>query len=94
LERVIRTSANRRGIKVRIRIDNGNVVIQTHQDDEPMRTVTKSPSAKSIRERKAAEPATNGDKPVKTTAKRVVKRAPTQAPSAPAKRRKLVKAPA
>src|SRR5262252_5392948 len=55
LERVIRTSANRRGIKVRIRIDSGNVVMQQHEDGDVLRTVTKSPSAKSIRERRAAE---------------------------------------
>jgi hypothetical protein len=77
LERVIRTSANRRGIKVRIRIDGDVVVVQRHEDGDPFRTITKSPSLKSIKAAKEAE--TNGHKPepVKVSAtprKRVLKR--------------------
>ena len=72
LERVIRTSANRRGIKVRIRIDEGAVVVQRHEDGDPLRTITKSPSLKSIKA--AKEAATNGHQaaPVKVaTTKKV-----------------------
>jgi ribosomal protein RSM22 (predicted rRNA methylase) len=91
LERVIRTSANRRGVRVRIRIDDGNVVVQQHDGEEPLRTVTKSPSAKSIRERRAA---TNGDAPA--TATKTVKRSrkPADAPPKTARRRRIVKADA
>jgi len=84
LERVIRTSANRRGIKVRVRItEEGNVVVQKHEDQTSERGVTKSPSLRSIKAAREAEaPAVNGNgsKPSKRPA----------AP-APAKRRKLVK---
>jgi hypothetical protein len=99
LERVIRTSANRRGIKVRIRIDSGNVILQQHEDGSTLRTVTKSPSAKSIRERRAAS--TNGDAPATKapaakapakTAKRPSKAAAAQAEDARRRRRRLVKA--
>ena len=50
LERVIRTSANRRRLKVRVRIDGKNIVVQRHEDEEPTRGVTKSPTLKSLRE--------------------------------------------
>jgi hypothetical protein len=92
LERVIRTSANRRGIKVRIRIDDGNVVVQQHEDGAPMRTVTKSPSAKSIRERKLAE--TNGDAPTPTKAVKRPRKAAEAPPAKTARRRRIVKATA
>ena len=85
LERVIRTSANRRGIKVRVRItEEGNVVVQKHEDSGMERGVTKSPSLRSIKAAREAEvPAAvngNGSKPSK---------APTPAAKP---RRKLVKA--
>jgi hypothetical protein len=85
LERVIRTSANRRNIKVRVRItEDGNVVMQKHEDDAAERGITKSPSLRSIKAA-AAEAGVNGNgtKPVKRTVKKV----------APAPRkRKIVKA--
>lgn len=56
LERVIRTSANRRGLKVRIRIEPNNIiVVQRHEEEDPGRGVTKSPSLKSIKEARAIE---------------------------------------
>ena len=99
LERVIRTSANRRDIKVRIRIDSGNVVMQQHDGDEPLRTVTKSPSLRSIKAAQAAaEATTNGDaapapEPPKP-AKRAVKRQPAEAALAPVKTFKRRRTPA
>jgi hypothetical protein len=92
LERVIRTSANRRNIKVRIRIDNGSVILQQHEDGTPMRTVTKSPSAKSIKA-KRAEASTNGDTPHKTVKRPTSKAAKAPAPATP-RRRRIVKASA
>lgn len=54
LERVMRTSANRKGIKVRIRIDEGNIVVQRHEEAHPTRTVTRSPSIRALREAEEA----------------------------------------
>jgi len=70
LERVIRTSANRRGIKVRIRIDEGAVIVQQHDGTEPLRTVTKSPSLRSIQEAREAQEAANA-KAIKAAQKAV-----------------------
>lgn len=76
LERVIRTSANRRGIKVRVRItEEGNVVVQKHEGDVTERGVTKSPSLRSIKA--AAEGVSvngNGSKAAKPAAKRKIVR--------------------
>jgi hypothetical protein len=98
LERVIRTSANRRDIKVRIRIDDGNVIVQMHNGDSPLRSVTKSPSAKSIKAAREAA-TTNGSGPVTTTktpAKRIVAtKRPTKAVTkTPTPRKRIVKATA
>jgi hypothetical protein len=74
LERVIRTSANRRKIKVRIRIDGEQVILQQHGGEMP--TVSKSPSLKSIKAARTPEtpetPETNGDgaKATKATKRR------------------------
>jgi hypothetical protein len=90
LERVIRTSANRRGMKVRVRIDGENVVVQKHDDPTSERGVTKSPSLRSIKAAREADlpaAAVNGNAP-KAPAKRTAK---ATAP-APKPRRKLVKA--
>ena len=69
LERVIRTSANRRGIKVRVRItEDGYVIVQKHEGDVTERGVTKSPSLRSIKAaREAADVSVNGNgaKPAK-----------------------------
>jgi hypothetical protein len=84
LERVIRTTANRRGIKVRVRItDEGNVIVQKHEGDVTERGITKSPSLRSIkaaREDGAATVNGNGSKPavktsapVKTAKRKIVK---------------------
>jgi hypothetical protein len=67
LERVIRTSANRRHIKVRIRIDGSIVILQQHGGEMP--NVSKSPTLKSI---KARDEGTNGDG--KATSTKTVKR--------------------
>lgn len=90
LERVIRTSANRRQIKVRIRIDGEIVVLQQHNGEMP--EFTKSPTLKSIKA--AREGATNGDgkkaggKTVKRTARKPAAKAPAKATktAAPGKR--------
>lgn len=82
LERVIRTSANRRGIKVHVRItDDGYVIVQKHEGDVTERGITKSPSLRSIKAQREAEAAVNGNgaKPAKTAA--------TKAPT----KRKIVK---
>ena len=100
LERVIRTSANRRNIKVRIRIDSGNVVMQQHDGDEPLRTVTKSPSAKSIKEKRLAAAAAETNGGHETAPKGAPSKVTHQAQSrtlphsAPMVRRRLVRTPA
>lgn len=65
LERVIRTSANRRGIKVRVRItEDGYVIVQKHEGDATERGVTKSPSLRSIKAaREGVSVNGNGSKP-------------------------------
>lgn len=92
MERVIRTSANRRGVKVRIRQDGGAVILQVH--DGEMDAVTKSPSLKSIKAQREGIP-TNGNKakaPVKTVKRPTAKKAtPTPAKKS---RKRLVKASA
>ena len=60
LEKVIRATATRLKVKVRIRITaEGNLVVQKH-DGEPSRGVTKSPSLRSIKAA-AAEAGVNGN---------------------------------
>jgi len=90
LERVIRTSANRRGIKVRIRIDEGNVVVQRHEDGDLLRTITKSPSLKSIKAKQEA----NGHKPEKVVTKAIKRTATKAAPAPTARKRTLKRVPA
>jgi hypothetical protein len=78
LERVIRTTANRRGIKVRIRIDSGNIIVQRHEENKPSRIITKSPSLRSIKARLS---------PAETAAAAAEKEAAkTAAPASPTKR--------
>ena len=73
VERVIRTSANRRKIRVRVRIEEvegvDTIVLQAHDDANTGRGVTRSPS-------KADVAARNGDSaPAKATTKRVAAKA-------------------
>jgi hypothetical protein len=51
LEKVIRSTATKQGIRVRIRITpEGNVVMQRHDEQARVTGVTKSPSKKSLTE--------------------------------------------
>lgn len=53
LERVIRTTANRRGVRVRVRVqDDGSIVLQQHADTDMTRRRTKSPSKAEIEARR------------------------------------------
>lgn len=71
LERVIRTSANRKDIKVRIRIEDGCIIVQKHDENAPGRVVTRSPSLRSIKAAQAEElSAVNGSAHVKTLKRR------------------------
>lgn len=63
VERVIRTSANRRGIRVRIRVEGESIYLQAHQEDarNKARGVTKSATKKAVKEAKAAKAEGNGN---------------------------------
>jgi len=71
MERVVRTTANRRKARVRVRVtENDTVVLQRHDDTNTDRRVTKPLSERTRRQRgfiaKGAKPSTNGE-PIKTT---------------------------
>jgi hypothetical protein len=84
LERVIRTTANRRGIKVRVRItDEGNVIVQKHEGDITERCITKSPSLRSI---KAAREATPPLSMAMARSRRTPPARPRRRPSQPSER--------
>ena len=56
LERVARTTANRRGVRVRVRTqEDGSIVLQQHNDSDMTRRRTKSPSKAELEARKAQE---------------------------------------
>jgi hypothetical protein len=58
VERVIRTSANRRGIRVRIRVEGDSIYLQAHTEQEARnkaRGVTKSATKKAVKEAQAAK---------------------------------------
>jgi hypothetical protein len=57
VERVIRTSANRRGIRVRIRVEGESIYLQAHLDNarNSARGVTKSATKKAVKEARAAK---------------------------------------
>ena len=63
VERVIRTSANRRGIRVRIRVENDSIYLQAHTEDarNKARGVTKSATKKAVKEAQAAKAEGNGN---------------------------------
>jgi hypothetical protein len=87
LERTIRTTANRRHLKVRIRItEDGMVVVQRHDDEEPVRHRTHSPRKRDLIE--AEEAAIQAAAKNNGARKRDTKAEPVKI----VKRRKLVKA--
>jgi hypothetical protein len=104
VERVIRTSANRRGIRVRIRVEGESIYLQAHQEDarNKARGVTKSATKKAVKEAKAAKAEGNGNgvapsqvvtpKPATTRlasrASKPVKATVAEAPAAPKPARK------
>lgn len=56
VERVIRTSANRRGIRVRIRVEGDSIYLQAHTDDaRTPRGVTKSATKRAVKEAAVAK---------------------------------------
>ena len=57
VERVIRTSANRRGIRVRIRVEGESIYLQAHLDNarNSARGVTKSATKKAVKEAAVAK---------------------------------------
>jgi hypothetical protein len=63
VERVIRTSANRRGIRVRIRVEGDSIYLQAHTEDarNKARGVTKSATKKAVKEAQAAKKDGNGN---------------------------------
>ena len=109
VERVIRTSANRRGIRVRIRVEGESIYLQAHQEDarNKARGVTKSATKKAVKEAKAAKAEGNGNgvapsqvvtaKPATTRlasrASKPVKATVAEAPAAAARRSPPASAP-
>lgn len=77
MERVIRTSANRRRIRVSVRIqEDGTIVMQKREDNpDDRRGITRSPSKKSLVEAAAAASNGNGGKTVKRSSKKATKAA-------------------
>lgn len=79
VERVIRTSANRRGIRVRIRVEGESIYLQAHLEDarNNSRGVTKSATKKAVKEARAAkaEGIGNGVAPSEVVKSKAVKRA-------------------
>lgn len=97
VERVIRTSANRRGIRVRIRVEGDSIYLQAHTEDArgSARGVTKSATKKAVKEAQAAkaEGIGNGVAPSVVITPKVVKAAakPAAAPEPEAKPARTVK---
>jgi len=86
VERVIRTSANRRGIRVRIRVEGDSIYLQAHTDNaRTPRGVTKSATKKAVKEAKAAaaEGKGNGVAPSTIVATKPAKRALTKTAAEP-----------
>jgi hypothetical protein len=91
---VARTTANRKGIKVRVRsLGESTVVLQAHLDDarSAPRGVTKSASQKAVKEARAAAEAGEGNgvavvAPPKPVKKAVAKATVPAKPAAPSKR--------
>jgi hypothetical protein len=102
VERVIRTSANRRGIRVRIRVEGDSIYLQAHTEQTARtraRGVTKSATKKDVKAAAAAkkEGVGNGVAPsVVVTPKpvRAVKAAPVAAVNGTAKSNGKATAPA
>jgi len=80
VERVIRTSANRRGIRVRIRVEGDSIYLQAHLENarNKARGVTQSATKKAVKEAQAAKKEGNGNgvAPSKVIAQRPEKAAP------------------
>jgi hypothetical protein len=107
VERVIRTSANRRGIRVRIRVEGESIYLQAHKEDArgTARGVTRSATKKAVKEAKEAKAEGKGNgvapstvvapKPATTRlasrASKPVKATVTEAPAAPKPAKRSVK---
>jgi len=75
MERVIRTTANRRRVRVRVRItEDDSVVLQKHEDEEVVRERTYSPLKRDLVAAEAAKAAakSNGGHPTARRRKRIV----------------------